>query len=302
MSRIGAGTSDLRPVPRWKRTLAADLGLIGLCAIWGTSFPLVKSELRAVHPMALLTVRFSLAAIVMAPFVFLGRRRMKRETAAKGSALGVFLFAGMAAQTVGLQFTTASNSGFLTAMSVVLVPIWMLAFERRLPGWNTWLAVLLAVTGVALLTSRAGGGGFNRGDAFTLMSAAGFSLQIIFIEIWVRRENAPECAWWMVFTTAVLAAAVSWLFRPVLFHPTVRTAAVLVFLGLVTTAFAFWAQLRLQPDTSATAAAVLFATEPLFAALFARWFIGERLSRTGGLGACLMVSAILVHELGASRK
>ena len=287
---------------RFKSRLTADLGLIGICVIWGTSFPLVKAVLSDMHPLPFLAVRFGLGALLLAPLLVRERHRFDACFWRRGFSLGVFMFAGMATQTVGLRFTSASHSGFLTALSVVFVPLWVIAFERKWPGVRTWTAIAMAALGVCCLTATGGTFGLNRGDWFTILSAAGFSLQIIFIEIWVRSETALAYAWIMLTTTAVLAAAMIPWIGPCTFRLTVRSTAILVFLAVYATALAFWGQTRLQPKTTATAAAVVYATEPIFAALFASVLLGERLGLFGWIGAALILSGILVHESALSAR
>jgi drug/metabolite transporter (DMT)-like permease len=275
--------------------IRADLALLLLCLIWGTSFPLMRASVRDLNPAVYLSARFWIAAILLLP-IFLKRfRTLEAGAWRKGFALGAAMFAGMFCQTAGLKYTSASNSGFLTALSVVLVPVWNRLFRGR--GLRTLEAagIALASVGVALVAG-AGAGGWNRGDALTAAGAVAFSVQIVLIQGFVGRDDSLPFAWMMIFWTAVLAAAAAPFCGPVSFDCSAPVAAGVLYLGVFATAAGFWGQTRFQPRTSSTAAAVVYATEPVFAAVFARIFLGEALTARGWIGGGLIFAGICIHE------
>jgi drug/metabolite transporter (DMT)-like permease len=289
----------IRPL-RLRKNVEADFALLLLCVVWGTSFPLVRSAVQRTQPDLFLAVRFWIGVLLLSPLLWRTRRNLHSGMVFKGLALGVFMFIGMFCQTLGLQYTTASNSGFLTALSVVLVPIWGILFRRMVPGPRSWAGIILATAGVYLMTAASGGSGFNRGDFLTVLSAVSFSIQIVLIEAVVMKGESIAYAWMMLFWTALFASLAAAFSGPVEFDSIRGSLSILLYLGSVVTAAAFWGQTHFQPKTSATAAAIIYATEPVFAAVFAGWFLGERLNSSGWIGAILILSGILVHETAAS--
>lgn len=121
--------------PPARAHLAADLALLGVTAIWGSTFVLIKGALAAYPALPFLAVRFGVAALAMLPVVWLGRRRARAGDLLVGAGVGVLLFAGSALQTLGLAETDASKAGFITGLSVVLVPLLVALVWRRLPAW-----------------------------------------------------------------------------------------------------------------------------------------------------------------------
>jgi drug/metabolite transporter (DMT)-like permease len=289
----------IRPF-RFRKNIKADFALLLLCVVWGTSFPLVRSSVQRTPPALFLAVRFWIGVLLLTPLVWHSRRNLHRGMIPKGLALGVFMFIGMFCQTLGLKYTTASNSGFLTALSVVLVPVWGILFRGTVPGPRSWAGILLATAGVYFLTAVSGGSGFNRGDILTVLSAVSFSVQIVLIAAVVGKGESIVYAWMMLFWTALFASLAAPFFGPLDFDSVRGIVPVLLYLGGIVTAAAFWGQTHFQPKTTATAAAVIFATEPVFAVVFAWMILGERLNPVGWIGAILILAGILVHETAAS--
>jgi drug/metabolite transporter (DMT)-like permease len=287
--------------PLLRKKIEADFALLLLCVVWGTSFPIVRWSVGRISPGLFLALRFWIGVALLSPFLWRARGSLHRGMFRRGLMLGFFMFLGMFCQTLGLKYTTASNSGFLTALSVVLVPLWCIAFRRTAPGRWSWLGILLAATGVYFMTVPPAGMTINRGDILTILGAASFSVQIVMIEAFVREGESLAFAWMMLFWTALFSSAAAPVFGPVDFHPLGAVMPGLLYLGVVVTAAAFWGQTYFQPKTSATAAAVIFATEPIFAAILAGLFLHERLNPSGWIGATLILSGILVHETAASR-
>jgi drug/metabolite transporter (DMT)-like permease len=287
--------------PLLRKKIEADLALLLLCVFWGTSFPIVRWSVGLMSPGLFLALRFWIGAVLLSPFLWRARRSLHRGMFRRGLTLGFFMFLGMFCQTVGLKYTTASNSGFLTALSVVLVPLWCIAFRRTVPGRSSWAGIILAAAGVYFMTVSPAGPAINRGDILTILCAVSFSVQIVMIEAFVRKGESLAYAWMMLFWTALFSSMAAPAFGPVDFHALKAVIPGLLYLGIVVTAAAFWGQTYFQPKTSATAAAVIFATEPVFAAVFAGLFLHERLNSSGWIGAVLILSGILVHETASSR-
>lgn len=271
------------------------LGLVTLVAItlvWGTTFVVVKNALDTIPVPLLLALRFSLAAALFA-FV-----RFDRRAVAPALVLGALAFAGYATQTLGLGITTASKAAFITGLSVILTPLVAAAGRRRGVAGRTWIAAALAVGGLALLTlGGAGWAGANVGDAWVLGTALAYALYIVYLGEVAGRARAVALAGMQHLPMALLAWAWAWPHREALAVVPPATYGAIVYLAVVATALVAVLQTYAQRVVSAPLTALVFVLEPVFAALFAAWWLGERLGAAGWLGGAVVVLAMVVSEV-----
>jgi drug/metabolite transporter (DMT)-like permease len=278
------------------RGLVADLLLVLVCFFWGATFVLVKEAVSQVPVSPFLALRFLLAGLLLS-LIF--PRRLAgagRGALGAGALLGAVLFGGYALQTYGLARTSASNAGFITGLSVVLVPVFSaLAFRAR-TGAGAWTGVGLATAGLYLLS-----GGLERlnlGDLFVLGCAVCFAWHIILTGRFARAHDPAALATLQVLATGLLAAAGALLFEggiPLALPPLVWWAVIIT--SLFATVFAFLVQTVAQRFTSATRTALIFTTEPVFAALVAWGWAGEPVTGWAVAGGTLVVLAMIVAEL-----
>jgi len=285
------------------RSHKARILLLLVTLIWGTTFVLVKSALSAVSPLVFNSVRMLIATAALVVIFHRKLRTISRGAIAGGMLLGVFLWLGYAFQTSGLRLTTPSKSAFLTGLSVVLVPLLVAVAARRLPSRWTIFGVLAAFAGLYLMTMPAGGGfalaSMNRGDLLTMGCAASFALHIFFNGRMTRRHAFEHIAVVQVATAAVLMPLSIVLESPRLVWSG-QVVFALVFTGVVCTAVAFSVQAWAQQYTPATHTALIFSTEPVFAAVTSYLFLGEHLGTRGTMGAVLILGGILIAELKGS--
>lgn len=279
-----------------KHSLKADLWLVGMCVIWGASFPLVKIALRDIDPMPFLGLRFWAGWLCLLPFVWRRKKSFSRSMFIRGSVLALFLFLGMLFQTLGLKYTTASNSAFITGMAVVIVPVLVVIIERKRPGLPILTGIMMAVGGLYFLTlpyTR----GFNKGDVLTLFCALSFSFEIVFIEMLVKDGEAIFIATIMIFVTAVLATFVSLISGNQHIQFTFPMFTGLGYVSVFCTAIGFVIQTHWQPKTSAMAASVIYTLEPVFAVIFAAVLLFERLAVSGLIGGGMIITGMFIAEL-----
>jgi drug/metabolite transporter (DMT)-like permease len=277
----------------------ADVLLLAACLLWGVSFVIVKSALDDASPLTFVALRFTVAAVIFAPFADLGTRFTRQELAA-GALLALLLGAGFIAQAAGLVYTTPSRSAFLVAISSVLAPPIALLALRERPRAAVIVALIAAAFGTWLLTAP-GGGGLNRGDALTLITAAAFGAQIVAITALSRRHAAARLVWLEIVGTALLAGVGAPLVEDVHVHWTTGFAGALAFTAVGATVLALLWQLKAQREMSSTRAAVLFCSEALFAALTSWIVTGERLAAGQWLGGAFILTGMIVAEWPVAR-
>ncbi len=281
----------------------ADIMLLAVTAIWGGTFVTVQ-EAVAVYPvMTFLAIRFTLATMVFLPLLLRSGSGARQSQSSRrvlwpSLLIGATLFAGYAFQTYGLRFTTPAKAGFITGISVVLVPLGSAIFLRRSPHAGARLGVILATVGLAMLTLN-GDLSVAPGDLLMLGCAISFAAQILLVGRFAPRLDTVALTVGQIAGVAIL----SWLAALVVDGPPAWPSRQVwfaaAFTGVMATSFAFWAQTMAQRLTSPTHTALIFATEPVFAAIFSFLFIGEQLLPRAILGCGLILAGMLVSESGS---
>jgi drug/metabolite transporter (DMT)-like permease len=275
----------------------AELSLLLLTFIWGTTFPLVKTAMSFSSPLVFVFFRFVLASLA---FWLLFSKRIsfeERGILKAGAIIGIFLFLGFGFQTLGLKYTASSKSAFITGLFVVMVPPLSFLILKEKAKVASILGVVLAVSGLYLLT-RPKGSEFNIGDIFTFFCAISFALHVILVQIYTRRYDFFTLTFVQILTTAILSVP----FMLALDRVSLRLHPYLILALLVcaifATALGLYIQNRMQKDTTTVKAALIYTMEPVFAAVFSYLFLSEVLGWVGILGGALILSGMLCSELG----
>lgn len=289
-----------------KKSLLADISLLLIAFIWGITFVLVQNAIGFLEPFTFNGVRFLVAAMLLALWLFLFERdqlaRINKKILLSGFFLGLWLFLGYAFQTIGLLYTTSSKAGFITGLSVVLVPIFSLLLLKQMLGTNAIIGVLIATVGLFLLT-LGDMSGVNMGDGFVFICAIAFAMHIIFTGKYSGQFPALLLTVIQIFIVAVLSIVCSFVFedwKRVISMDILLSSDVLIALFITSvfaTALAFFAQTNFQKYTSATRVALIFAMEPVFAALTGYFWAHERLSYGALIGCSLIFTGMVMAEL-----
>jgi drug/metabolite transporter (DMT)-like permease len=277
----------------------ADLLLIAAAAVWGVSFVVVKAALTSASPLLFLAVRFTIATLVLAPFIDL-RGGFSRAELRAGAILTALLASGFATQAYGLQFTTPARSAFIVAMSSVLAPFIALVLLRHRTGWMVVLALVIAGGGIYLLTAP-DTGGLNRGDLWTLVTAVVFGGHIVAVSEFSKRFDAQRLVWLQLPGTAIGSLIAALLLEHLRFEWSLTLVAALLFLAVMSTAVALVWQFRAQREMTSARASLIFCFEPVFAAVTSWFFWGEQFSLSQGLGAGLILGGMVLAVVGESR-
>jgi len=282
--------------------LLADLSLLSVAIIWGATFVVVKESIETTPVFAYLFLRFGLAFLVLLPWVLTRRERIDSRAIRSGLLLGILYFGAFGTQTLGLSTIDASLSAFLTGLYVVFVPLLAWGIFRRRPGRFALYASLIALGGLWLLTSPAGDVRQLRlgsGEWLTILCALLFALHIIATDHFTRLYDTVVLVEVQLFTVSLLSALASRLTEPFTWPPAWEPSLILSLLitGILATAYALFIQTRMQRYTTPTRTAIIFAMEPVSAALFGIFFAGEHLTLLQGIGGVLIVAAMLLAEL-----
>lgn len=270
--------------------------LLLVTLVWGTTFPLLKTASTTLSGVEISGIRFVLAAVCMAPFM----RRVPLRTWIDGAVLGALALVSYVSQAYGLQYISSNRSAFLTSLAVLMVPFLGLFWGARLSA-VTLSAAMLACVGIGFMSWD--GGAHWLGDGATVLCALAYALYVIVLSQRSsghdsRQLTATQIAFMAIFSSLWIAAA--GIGNDSLYTLTERLAPhgmILLYLGVVATAGMLWLQAIAQRQVPADKASVVYAMEPVFAALFAWLWLHELLSGRAALGAALVVTAVLLSEL-----
>jgi drug/metabolite transporter (DMT)-like permease len=276
-----------------QRTKAEAL-LVLVTFIWGGTFVIVKEALNDASPLVFIAIRFTAAGLLL--FVVLRQGRLDRRAIVPGIILGFFLFGGYIGQTSGLNYTTPSKAAFITGFSVILVPLIMLARGSRMHTANM-VGALLGLGGIYFLVLPSGLAAVNRGDVLVLFGSISFAAHIVLVGAYTQRYSFRHLVPLQIFTVGALATLVHPFDRGFHLHWTAELVLAFVITALLATGFAFSVQNWAQQYTPPAHTALIFALEPVFAALTSRFLTGERLTGKVLLGCGLILAGMVVSEL-----
>jgi branched-chain amino acid transport system ATP-binding protein len=279
------------------------LALLFVTLVWGATFPVLKLATATLSGVEISALRFLIAAVCMVPWAWSAPRRTWRD----GGVLGAMVLVSYVAQAYGLEFISSNRSAFLTSLNVLMVPLLGIAFLRQRLSWAVLLAACLACVGIGLMSWD--GGAHFLADCATVVGALAYAIYVILLSKRAANHSARQLAatqivWmaalgclWMLLsahgtdTLQTLPSRVSW---PVVLG--------LVYLGVVATSLMLFIQAVAQQHVAAEKAALVYAMEPVFAALFAWFWLGEALSLMAASGAALVVIAVVSSEWWSASK
>jgi len=290
---------------KFSKSLVADMALLFVSFVWGATFVMVQDAVSILPPFAFNAVRFFTAFCLFACLAFFTpdiKDKINDNSIKKGLIIGIWLCCGYSTQTFGLLYTTSSNAGFITGLSVVMVPIFAFFMLRHKIRIQALVGISCAATGLYLLTMT-GPVSFNKGDLLILFAAASFALHIVFTGKFSPGQSALVLCMIQVAVVSVLNLACSLMFEDfiglagsgAIINPSVIIA--LLITACLGTVFAFLTQTRLQRFTTPTRVALIFSTEPVFAAAAGYIWAGERLGTKAVIGCVIILSGMIISEL-----
>ena len=282
----------------------ANLLLLLVALIWGSAFVAQAHAKVGVEPYTFTGVRFLLGTLIIAPFAWRDLRIVSRREVRPGRreimgvlVLGLLLMLGAVFQQIGINGTTVTNAGFLTALYVPLVPLISWLLLRARPHWSVWPTSLGCLVGTWLL-SGAEQVAISTGDLWVIASSLFWALHVLFVGRVADRLAAPflvaagqflvcgvACLLWAVFTESISLAGIRLAAMPILYT------------GIISVGIAYTGQVVGQRYAEAADAAIILSAETLFAALFGFLLMGDRLSAAGLAGCALILVCILAVQL-----
>jgi drug/metabolite transporter (DMT)-like permease len=277
------------------KKLISDAGLLYAAAIWGSTFFIVKESLKFIDPIILVGYRFIIASALVALLCVITKRPLFKNIK-KGLVLGIFIWLLYIPQTIGLGITTASNSGFITGLFVAFVPIFSFLIFRKVPSLIGIIATLISLSGLWILTG--GMTDINNGDLLTLLAAMTYAIHILYVDKFLQEGNDPFTLCFQQFLFVGIASlAVGGIAGLPFGWGNASTGWIVLFLAVFPTFSAFFIQVVAQKYTSPIRVSLIFAFEPVFAAIFAWTLGGEKIILHRAMGGLLIFLAMIISGL-----
>ena len=277
------------------------MGLILLVTFfWGVTFPLIKIALEYISPVVFLALRFSVSAIMLVPFILKSRRLLERRIARIGITAGIFLFLGYYFQTVGLEYTTAANSGIITGIYVVLLPFISFAYLKIRASKLDVVASALAFAGLFIMSASSlalKNSTVDLGDILTVICGVAYAVQIAYVSKYSGGLDSTVFTFYQILTVAVLSAVFIPTYSTALLTLNTMVVFVIVFTALFGGVLAYFITTKALIYVEPTSAGIIFVGEPIFAAISAVIIGGEVLGPLTIMGGSVMVFAMLLTSV-----
>lgn len=275
------------------REVIAELSLLLVALVWGSSYTVTKIVLEDYDVLSFLFIRFFLTVCILLCFTWRNVRNANKDTWVTGIIVGLFLVGIFISETYGVNYTTATNAGFIISLTVVFTPLIESAMLKKRLTLGILGAVILSIFGTGLLTLKQGYH-FNIGDFLILFAAILRAVQLSYTEKLTMGKEMDSGA----LTTIQLGVAAICMgiiavtlngIHLINFHKSILFWSLTAYLVIFSTLLAFYIQLVMIRRTSPTRVALLMGTEPIFAALFAISIGGDHLSVIGCIGGIIVI-------------
>ncbi|GKX29289.1 transporter [Vallitalea longa] len=290
-----------------KIELKADIQLVVVAIIWGSGFIATEYAIQANMSVSLIMVmRFSVAALILILTSIKQLKLIKGKELKHGIIAGCILFLAFYAQTIGQSQTTVSNSAFITATNVIMVPFIVWIMTRKRPPAKSFILAVVTLLGVGILTisPKNGLSSFNFGDLMIFVCAVGFALHIAYLEIAVKSSSAKIITLIQITTAAILSSIVLVIFDLDSFYTVNWESALpaVLYLGIFSTCICYFMQTSAQKHTTASKTGIILSMEGFFGTLFSVILSLEPLTAKIIVGGAIILSAVILTEVDIKSK
>jgi drug/metabolite transporter (DMT)-like permease len=290
---------------------SAESILIAVTLIWGATFVIIKLALANVSPMVFISIRFSFATILLLPFFLKKSKNISRTAVLSGLLLGLMYFFSFSTQTIGLNYTTATKSGFITGTFILFTPVFQYLFEKKKPGMANLIGVFFVLAGLIFLSGKENsilgifhemGHGFNIGDFFTLLCAVFYAMYLVYLDMISKKYDYVLLVFLQISITAVMGIISVFILSAsglenIKFVFGGNLIFAFLYTSILATVLSTTLQTKYQKNISPTKAGIIFSFEPIFSAAFAYYYIHEKISCFSFIGGILIFTGLLVTEL-----
>lgn len=291
-----------------KKQMEANFILLLTAGIWGFAFVSQRMGAELMGPFAFNGIRFGLGAISLIPVIYYFERKEAKQigkenvikfdsktTLIAGILCGFVLFSGSTLQQFGITFTTAGKTGFITALYIILVPLFGIFLKHKV-GLNAWLGVALATVGLYFLCITESFT-IGLGDFVILIGAGFWASHILIINYFTSKVSALRLAFFQFAFVSIISLIISSIFETTTFETVAALALPILYNGFLSVAAAFTLQIIGQKNAPPTLASIILSMEAVFGAIGGWLILGEVLSSRELVGCVIMFVAIIVSQI-----
>ncbi len=286
-----------------------EINLLIVTLLWSATFAIIKGVLSDISSMLFIGLRFLIAGVILLPFIIYKKLDWKNSNLLPPIFLGVLLFIGFSTQTVGLKYTSATKSAFLTGSAVAIIPILQLFVEKKKPKTGSIIGVAVVLIGILFLSGGNSIGtllndistNFNFGDFLTLICAFFFAWYVVYLSMLSSKYNFWMLLIIQVGVAAILAFALAIIFDVINYELlkinfTTQLGFGIFYTAIFATLITTTLQTKYQKLVTPTKAGIVYSFEPIFAAVIAFIFLSEKITPFGLLGATLIFVGLIISE------
>ncbi|MFT5873643.1 MAG: drug/metabolite transporter (DMT)-like permease [Clostridium sp.] len=278
-----------------KKSILADLSLLLVALFWGGGFIAVKGALDSLTPFYITAMRFSISAIIMSLIFRKKVRHITKHELKAGAVVGLLLFLGFTAQTVGMKYTTAGKNAFLTGTNVVIVPFFYWVISKKRPDTFSLISAFMCFIGIGMLTLD-GGIRIGLGDGLTLLCAVFFAAHIVSVGFFIKKVDAILLVIIQLSVAAVFSIIAALIFEPIPQPLNTNTMFAIGYLAIFSTMVAFFIQNIAQKYTTPTHAAIILCLESVIGSILSVIMLNEIFTFKMILGCLTIFIAIITTE------
>ena len=294
--------------------LKGELYLLLAAVIWGSAFIFQKMGMDYIGPFTFGAFRFTLGSLALLPVIWITgginkhrpieERKQITPFADKELLVGAFLcgianFVAGSLQQVGIVYTTAGKAGFITSMDIVIVPIILLFFRKKVP-LLTWLGIAVAAFGLYLLCIT-DGFTIQLGDGLVMACAVAYSFQILLIDYYSERVDVLKLSFLQFFLAGICSLITAILFESIELQAVIDCAVPVLYTAILEVSVAFTLQIAGQKYTPPAIATIIMSLEAFFSAVCGALFLGEMISGREIIGCGLMMAAFIIAQIPEMR-
>ena len=278
-----------------KKSILADMSLLLVAIMWGGGFIAVKGALDTLTPFYIMAMRFGISVVIM---LLIFRKKIKLITKKElmiGTVVGLLLFLGFTAQTIGMKYTTAGKNAFLTGTNVVIVPFLYWAISKRKPDIYSLISAFLCFIGIGMLTLD-GGIHIGLGDSLTLLCSVFFAAHIVSVGFFTEKVDAIVLVIVQLGSAAIFSIVAALIYEPIPKPLNSDIIFAIGYLGIFSTMIAFIVQNVAQKYTSSTHTAIILCLESVFGSILSVLMLNEIFTSKMILGCLIIFIAIITTE------